>query len=315
MTRLRSTVLVVSVVLFSLALGIALGGGLLQGPVRSTLQSEVRAVTDGDQSAALRRDKRALTQASRFDTAFAETVAPRLLDGRMSGRAALVLALPGVPESQAKAVAADVNHAGGSVTATLRAGKDFADPTAQPLVDELTRRLLPGLDDVEVPDGASAYTRLGLVTARALLTREDGGEALDEDARSLFNTLTTAKLLEGPEPQQRADAVVLLLPEQPVGRPAGAGRGLVLTDITQALSEGADGVVVAGPPSSADARNLLAVVRSSASTAESVSTVDGVDVRAGQLATVLALAEQTQGETGHYGVGPGADAVLPGSGD
>ena len=39
MTRLRYAILTLSVALFSVALGIALGGGPLQGPVQGTLRS------------------------------------------------------------------------------------------------------------------------------------------------------------------------------------------------------------------------------------------------------------------------------------
>jgi hypothetical protein len=41
------------------------------------------------------------------------------------------------------------------------------------------------------------------------------------------------------------------------------------------------------------------------------STIDAVDTAGGRLAAVLALVEQMQGRSGHYGDGPGAAAVLP----
>ena len=45
--------------------------------------------------------------------------------------------------------------------------------------------------------------------------------------------------------------------------------------------------------------------------AETVSTVDTAGLRTGQIVTVLALAEQAAGATGHYGTVAGADAVAP----
>jgi hypothetical protein len=42
-----------------------------------------------------------------------------------------------------------------------------------------------------------------------------------------------------------------------------------------------------------------------------VSTVDDVGGTAGTVATVLALAEQVDGEAGDYGTGRGARGVLP----
>jgi hypothetical protein len=310
-TRLRMTVLTFSVVLFSLALGIALGGGLLQAPVRTTLQSQVEAVAGGgpDGESLLRRN-RALAQSARFDAGFAQAVSTGLLDDRLDGRTTLVLALPGVPGAVADAVAEDVETAGGSVTTTLQVGRELVEPTARPLVDELSKRLLADLDDTEVADDASVYTRTGAVLSRALLTSSDGGYAMDDPARSVFNTLTTARLLRGAEPQQRASTAVVLLPEAAPRETTSGGRGLILTELVAAMDDAGDGVVVAGPPSSADRDGLLAAVRSSP-VAESVSTVDSTGSRAGQITTVLALDEQADGGTGHYGTAAGADALLP----
>jgi hypothetical protein len=311
-TRLRYTILVLSVVLFSLALGIALGGGPLQGPVQGTLRSQVDAVTDGgaDEATLLRRN-RALADAARFDRGFAQAVSSGLLDDRLAGRTTLVLALPGVPEAVTAAVTRDIDSAGGTVTTTLQVGRDLVDPTARPLVDELSKRLLADLDGLEVPDDASAYTRTGAVLSRALLTESDSGAAMDDSARSVFNTLTTARLLRGDEPEQRASTAVVLLPEAAPRKTVSGGRGLLLTELVATMDEAADGIVVGGPPSSADRRGLLAAIRSSAATAEDVSTVDSTGARASQVTTVLALAEQAAGGTGHYGVAKGADAVLP----
>ncbi|MDQ4085594.1 MAG: copper transporter [Actinomycetota bacterium] len=312
MTRLRLTVLTLSVVLFSLALGIALGGGPLQGPVRGTLQSQVESVTDdGLDEARLLRRNRALVQSARFDRGFAQAVSAGLLDDRLSGRTTVVLALPGVPRGVTDAVADDVDAAGGTVTTTLQVGRELVEPSARPLVDELSKRLLADLDGTEVAADASVYTRTGAVLSRALLTEYDGGYAMDDPARSVFNTLTTARLLRGPEPQQRASTAVVLLPEAAPRETTSGGRGLILTELVAAMDDAGDGVVVGGPPSSADRAGLLAAVRSSPVTADTVSTVDTVSVRAGQVTTVLALAEQADGSTGHYGVAHGADAVLP----
>lgn len=312
MTRLRRSLVLVSVVLFALALGIALGGGALQGPVRGVLQSQVQAVTDGGPTdASLQRENRSLNRSVRFDSGFAQAVSPDLLSGRLTGHSVAVLALPGVPSSVTDAVATDVGTAGGSVTTKLRVGHDLVDPTARPLVDELSQRLMGDVDDVDVPDGSTVYSRVGAVAARALLTSTEGGEAMDESARSVFSTFSTAGLLEGTEPQERADTAIVLVPEAPGRASTSAGRSTVLTDLVAAMDHASDGVVVSGPASAADDGELIAGVRKSALTAESVSTVDSAGLRAGQVVTVLALAEQAEGTTGHYGVAPGADAVLP----
>ncbi len=312
MTRLRYTILTLSVVLFSVALGIALGGGPLQGPVQGTLRSQVEAVSDnGADQVALLRENRALQAAEKFDSGFAQALSSDVLDDQLAGSSTVVLALPGVQPGLTQAVAGDIEEAGGTVTTTLQVGHQLVDPTARPLVEELSKRLLEDTHDIKVPDDASVYTRTGMVLSRALVTTSEDGEPMDDPARSVFNTLTTAKLLSGPEPDQRAGSVVVLLPQATHQQAASGGRGLILTELLAAVDGASDGVVVAGPPSSAAPSQLLAYVRTSASTAEDVSTVDSVGVRAGQLVTVLALAEQIGGQVGHYGVAAGADALLP----
>lgn len=314
-TPLRRVLVLTSVAFFALALGIALGGGALQDDVRAVWQSQVDAVTgdERDREARLVRQKRALERSARFDQVFAEQVAPDLLGDELDGRATLVLALPGVPESVAQGLVDDIEASGGAVTTSLRFGPDLVAPAARPLVDELSKRLVDDTEglDGDVPDEASVYTRAGLVLGRALVTSEDGGTSLDDDARSLFSTFTTAGLLRGEEPQQRADTVAVLVPQP--GRPGTttAGRHTIFRELVRALDAAGDGVVVAGPPQSADPRGLVAAVRSSGEGAAEVSTVDAVTLRAGRVVTALALAQQAKGESGHYGVGPGAESVLP----
>jgi Copper transport outer membrane protein, MctB len=310
-TRLRYLLVTLSVVLFAFALGIALGGGPLQGPVRASLQSQVEAVTDTDRDAALLRQRQALARSLRFDSAFTQAVAPDLLDGTLADRSVVVLALPGVSPSVTEGVVSDVTTADGQVTSVLRVGSELVDPTARPLVAELSKRLLPSLGDVEVPEGPSVYSRVGAVAARALVTTEDGGAAMDEPARSVFTTFRTAGLLHGTEPPQRADTAIVLVPESPRHDAASAGRTTVMTELAAALDQAGDGVVVAGPPSAARPGGVLAGLRTAPLTADAVSTVDTASLRAGQLVTVLALAEQADGDTGHYGLGPGADSRLP----
>jgi hypothetical protein len=311
-TRLRHVTLLLSVVLFSVALGIALGGGPLQGPVQGTLQTQVEQVTDdGSDEVALLRRNRALAESARFDRGFAQAMSSDLLGDRLADRATVVLALPGVPGDVTEAVADDIGAAGGSVTTTLRVGRDLVDPTARPLVDELSRRLLADLDDTDVGENASVYTRTGAVLSHALLTSSDSGEAVGETAGSVFSTLTTARLLRGPEPEQLASTAVVLLPDAAARGSASGGRGLILTELVAAMDDASDGVVVGGPPSSAARGGMLHIVRTSPATADDVSTVDATGVRAGQVVTALALAEQASGGSGHYGVATDAGAVLP----
>ena len=61
---------------------------------------------------------------------------------------------------------------------------------------------------------------------------------------------------------------------------------------------------------SADA-SPVTMARTQGSLAEGVSTVDDPDLPMGRAAIVLALDEQLDGGSGHYGIGAGADAPVP----
>jgi hypothetical protein len=61
------------------------------------------------------------------------------------------------------------------------------------------------------------------------------------------------------------------------------------------------------------AANLVTQVRDSSTLRTLYSTVDDVDAFSGLVATVFVLVDAPEAQAGHYGQGPGAQAVLPGS--
>jgi hypothetical protein len=89
------------------------------------------------------------------------------------------------------------------------------------------------------------------------------------------------------------------------------GASAVVTAMVQAMDAGTDGVVVAGPASSASDQGIIETVRNEVGLAEAVSTVDTGDRTAGRVVAVLALAEQARGGVGHYGAVDAAGGVMP----
>ena len=55
----------------------------------------------------------------------------------------------------------------------------------------------------------------------------------------------------------------------------------------------------------------MALVRDDENLRDRVSTVDDLETFAGWASVVLALEQLAFGQTGHYGVGDGADRLLP----
>jgi len=308
MTRLRLSVITLALVLFTAALGIALGAGPLQDDMHDAfLRRPAQTGPDPEQQQRMA----ALQRTVQYDNDAVTAVAPSLLAGRLEGRPVAVLALPGADPAHVDAVVGDIEAADGFVSARLRVGPDLIDPAARTLVDTLSAGQLKEYDDLDVPDSAGVYDRVGLILGRAILTDPDSGEAIDDAASSVLNGFMTADLLSGEMPDERASlAVIVAGPEQGDDETSTAEASIVAS-LAQAVDSRGDGAVLAGPPGAADPGGAVAAVREDTEIAQTVSTVDTVDTRLGQIGAVLALVEQASGSVGHYGVMDAPDGAMP----
>jgi hypothetical protein len=114
-------------------------------------------------------------------------------------------------------------------------------------------------------------------------------------------------------PVHSASLAVVLAPPPPsdTANPKDEqARDALMLDLARDLDRSALGAVLAGPLASAD-NGLLKAARSDKEFTADVSTVDGVDLPRGLIATVLALAEQAKGGVGSYGTQSGASEPVP----
>ena len=299
-------------VFLALAVGVALGGGPLRGEVDDTLVEQVEA--DRRAKAELRAEIASLRTGDAFTDAFAENVAPGLVGGTLDGRAVTLMVLPSASEAAVGSVTELVAEAGGDVGGTVRVGDGLLDVSNKQLVDELASQLLDGTPDVSVSDEASGYERMGALLARAIGTEEDGGAEVDEAANSILSGLSTAGLLSPDGELDRRGSLVLVLAGEPSGTPdEQQGASTILTSLAKAVDAGTDGVVIAGPSEAARGDGVVNAVRRDVIAAREISTVDVLGQVAGQVVAVMALAEQAEGEAGHYGAIDAADGAMPGA--
>lgn len=299
-------------VFLALAIGVALGGGPLQGEVDDTLVKQVEA--DRAAKTDLRGDIAALRSGNDFTDAFAANVAPGLIGDTLTGRPVTLVVLPGAQESVITSITALIGEARGTVGGTVRVGEDLLSVSNKQLVDELGSQLLDGTPDVTVADDASGYARMGALLARAVATDEDGGAAVDDAGTSILSGLSTANLLSAEGEMDRRGSLVLFI----TGPASGSsderkGANSIVASLVKAIDVETDGVVVAGPTSSARADGLIDAVRTDVIAARDVSTVDALDRIAGHVVVVMALAQQAAGKSGHYGAVDAADGALPGA--
>jgi hypothetical protein len=91
------------------------------------------------------------------------------------------------------------------------------------------------------------------------------------------------------------------------------GASTIVSTLLEAVDEDTDGAVLAGPVASARTGGQVKAVRDDVTVARDVSTVDSLDRSAGEVVTIMALAEQAAGRTGHFGAVDAADGAMPGA--
>lgn len=300
-------------VFLALAVGVALGGGPLKGEVDNTLVEQVKA--DRARKADLQAEISALKSTNDFSDQFADTIAPGLVGGTLKDRSVTLVVLPTAQQTEVTALGDMVATAGGTVAGTVRIGDGMLDAQNKQLVDELGSQLLDSASDVNVPADASGYERVGALLARAIGTdKEPGGEPVDGTSDSILAGLSTAGLLSAEDDLERRGSLVLFVAGSGslTGDAAQSANSIVSTMAT-AVDADTDGVVVAGPVTSAHAGGLVRAIRDDVVAARDVSTVDVLGRSAARVVTVMALAGQAQDQTGHYGAVDAADGAMPGA--
>lgn len=333
-------------VFLALAVGIVLGAGPLQGPIGSSLQSQVDGLrTDRD---TLRADLDVSRAHTEQTAAFVEATASDLIADTLTDRSVTLVRLSGADNDAADAVSARVEEAGGSVAADVSLSEGAFEPADAGLLSSL-RDADPALpeDDAAVVSAAMARALGAAPSAgpgqdgspspgadEAEDEASDDGSADDQAAdgaeesraasEALFDALAEAGRIEAGE-WGNADAVVVIAPslaQDAVATPAASpsptateDEGTLTTrsaavaayaDFASALA-GESTVVVAGPTTSA-VGGLVEALRSDR---VDLSTVDGTDLSTGAVLVPLVVSAALDGAFGDYGTAQGATAVLP----
>ena len=291
----------------ALALGVGLGAGpIAQESVTAGAADRQRLRAQVDRLAA-RAD--GLARQARTDARLVRELAAPLLGDRLEGRTVVLVAAPGAARSDVRQVHDALTDAGAGVTATVRLTQAYVDPAgAQSPLEDLALRLVP--PGVEFRDGAEPIERVGTVLARAVTQRPDGGaepvSEVDQDAAEVIAGFEEigALRLDGVA-GERAELAVLLTGTE------GADAEAALTGLAAALDAGSRGAVVVGPGAAREGP-LRWVREASGEALSGVATVDSVSSAGGQVALLLAVAEQVGGGSGHYGSGRRAGSLVPG---
>jgi hypothetical protein len=308
MMNFRYHVVSLVAVLFALSIGLVLGAGLLSS---GTGTAAAVSVVDLQAETALLRERVASAEATLvFADSVGEATQSDQVDGALSDRRIVVVALPGADPAAVSGTREALGSAGATVTGTIEVADSWTDAASEAVLDSLAVQLVASGATLPTTDG---YERGAVVLASAVLdaapTRNDDTATATATAFVESDLVTLAEPLRG-----TAELAVVVAGDQ-VADDGEAGRRLgALTSLATAFDTEGAGAVLAGPPVSAADGGVVQAVRTDAELAAVLSTVDMVQISSGRTSAVLALAEQAAGGVGHYGAVGDVDGPLPAQG-
>lgn len=309
MISLRTHAISLAAVFLALAIGVALGSGLLSNTVLSglrddkhELQNQINGLTD--QKNALNEK---LSAAGEFDA----LMSPRILRDAMAGKSVVIFRTPDAVGDDADALSRMVQQAGATVTGTVSLTEEFVDAnSAEKLLSVVNSPIVPAgaqLSTKSVDQGSQAGDLLGIAL---LINRDPKVPAVADQQRDTVLTALrdTGFITYGTERVGAANTA-LIVTGGGLGDDAG-NKGATVARFAAGLAPHGSGIVIAGRDGSASGTSAVAVTRSDGALTAAVSTVDDADAASGRITTVLALADLISGgRPGQYGVGQGATSV------
>lgn len=309
MITLRAHAISLAAVFLALAIGVALGSGLLSSTVlsglrddKSELQHQIDTLTDG---------KNALNEKLKAAGEFDALMAPRMVRDVLKDKAVVVFRTPDAADGDVDAVSRYIGQAGGRVTGTIALTDEFVEAnSADKLLSVVNSPIVPAgrqLSTAAVDQGSQAGDLLGIT----LLTDKNPAAAPVDDMQrqTVLTTLRDTGFLTYDQPHIGAADTALIVTGGALGEDGG-NRGATTARFAAGLASHGAGAVLIGRSGSASGTGPVAVTRSDAGLTGAVGTVDDADSSAGQITAVLALGDLVGGgKPGKYGTGQGATSV------
>ncbi|AFM17408.1 Protein of unknown function (DUF3186) [Mycolicibacterium chubuense NBB4] len=309
MISLRSHAISLAAVFLALAIGIALGSGLLSNTVLSGLRDDKHEMQN--QIETLTNDRNAVNEKLSAAGDFDAAMAPRILRDSLKGKTVVMFRTPDASDDDLDALTRSVQQAGGTVTGTVGLTQEFVEAnSAEKLLSVVNSPIVPAgaqLSTTTVDQGSQAGDLLGI----ALLINKDPKAAPVDDtqrAAVLAALRDTGFVTYGNERIGAANAAIVVTGGA-LGDDAG-NKGATVARFAAGLAPHGTGTVLAGRDGSATGTSAVAVTRSDKALNSVVSTVDDVDVESGRITSVLAVSALVNGgQPGQFGTGQGATAV------
>jgi hypothetical protein len=289
----------------TLALGIALGAGPLQGDSGADSGSALAAANSAlGQQLADARDSAA------FGESLIASAADGWLAGQLAGQSITLVVLPGVSDDRVDALRAAVKAAGGTVAVSLSLSDDVLDAGHKTYVSSVAASSLEGAGTIDGARSPDPYDRLGALLGRAYLADPDR-LPFDNIATRIDSELQGAKLVTvAGEPAQRGTLAVVLATGASGSDLGVRASSVIASRLAEALAGASQGAVVVAPPTAASDGGVIAAIRADEASGDRLSTLNVTGGAIAEVAAVYALAAAGRGKGGDFGVS-GDETTLP----
>lgn len=308
MISLRTHAISLAAVFLALAIGVALGSGLLSNTVLSGLRDDKHELQDRINTLTDERNglNEKLGAAGEFDA----QMSPRILRDTFVDKSVVLFRTPDASDDDVDAVSRLVGQAGGTVSGTVGLTPQFVEAhAAEKLLSVVNSPIVPAgkqLSTTSVDQGSQAGDLLGIAL---LINRDPKVQTVDDTQReTVLATLRDTGFITYGERVGAANTA-LIVTGGPLGDDAG-NRGATVARFAGGLAPHGTGTVLVGRDGSASGTAAIAVTRSDPALTSAVTTVDDVDTEAGRITSVLALSDLVNGgRPGQYGIGQGSTSV------
>ncbi len=304
MINFRYHVVSLAAVFIALAIGLVVGTAAFNGPAADALDDQVAAMRNDNNK--LRDEVEHLTEEAEQEERFATEALPGLIDNRLSGKRVLLVTTTDAGKDYIDGVADALEAvAGAKITGRLAIQKKFVDPANKEELLDLAAETTPA-GVTGLPANSNGVETSAALLAASLMDHDPAVDVLDR--RKVVAAYKEQAYVITSEINEPAEAVVVLAGAPYTEKDADKLNGALKTFVEQ--FDKTSPIVVAAA-STAGAGNLVATVRGDSNLSKPVSTVDNGGSPQGRAAVLLALAEQVEGRSGHYGVGGGSTSLLP----
>ncbi|WP_192498547.1 copper transporter [Ornithinimicrobium pratense] len=313
-------------VFIALAVGVVLGAGPLREGISDTLEGEVSGLR-AERAEVRAQAAEAQAHADALDRAMG-VIAPRTASATLTGVRVAVVLMPGADRNLGEQLTEAVDEAGGYVPLTVTLQPSWQTQQGQeeavPLLEQIAGDLqLPTLPEGE---GPSLPAVLGAAVVGADGPGRTGAwlEVLEQLDSEGYLRLAWSEQPDGTlEDRRPPDAVLLVsggltLPEEGDLDEADTlvldtRTSLVRTFVrlNAPLTVTGTGTVGGAQQPQGGQDPLVVGIRQDRALRAQTSTVDDAEGAAGRLSTILALGWEVAGRSGHYGIGPQAEAPMP----